>query len=194
MPIDFNKFKKDIEREFKGAAAEGMALITNRDKETIGNAAIDEMKRLILKGVSPIEEFGRFPGYKWVSRANQALKVSRSLSGARRARAREKAADIKNKKYPYSVQKKFPDKRERPVNLFLSGDFLYDLIARAIPNGVEIGFATELSEKKESGHRVGVNAQPKRPIIPQGGESFSSSIYRRIVDTVTNVLRQKFRT
>lgn len=191
MPIDLDKFKRDITKAFKDSADEAITSISDRDKVTIGNAVIAEMTAGILKGVSPIAEFGRFDAYKWVGRANQATKISRRLTGARKTAAKNIAAQAK-KKYPYSVMKKFPDKRERPVNLFLSGEFLYDLEATPITNGVSIGFATRLSELKEQGHREGVNGQPSRPIIPIRGESFNNSIYRRIVDTVTSVLRQKF--
>lgn len=194
VDIDLNKLKRDIVKQFKGKTVEAMALVDNKDKVNIGNDIIREMKNLIKKGVSPIAEFGRFPAYKWAGRANQALKVSRSLTGAKKKRARAKAKSIKSNKYPYSVQHKFPWKRERPVNLELSGDFLYDLEARPLRNGVSIGFATKKAELKEQGHREGVNGQPPRPIIPQKKENFSPSIYRRLVDSLSLVLRRKIRT
>jgi hypothetical protein len=194
MAFDLSKFQAQCKAEFKKAAEKGIYSVTNKDKEDIGYAVIEEMIKLILKGISPIAGKGRFPGYKWVERANQATKIARGLTKGRRKRAREKAAGIKKSRYPYSVMHKYPDKKERPVNLFLSGDFLASLEPRPRRNGIVIGFNNELSEKKEAGHRAGVNDQPPRPIIPQGKEEFAPSIYRRLVDTITKVLRQKIRT
>lgn len=95
--------------------------------------------------------------------------------------------------YPYSVQGQFPNKRPRPVNLFLSGDFLKSL-KRYVSGGsrigerqiLEIGFKDEDSVGevsavvKEDGHRTGANGQARRPIIPQGNERFAQRIERVI--------------
>lgn len=194
MGLNFRKFKADLEREFKLTVHQAINKIDRRDMQKIGDAAIDEMKNLISKGISPIAGEGRFDAYKWVGKANAANKIARSLSKDRRKSARQIAKEVKKKGYPYSVRKDFPDKRERPVNLYLSGDFLKNLKATPLLSGVKIGFSDSLSSKKEQGHREGVNGQPQRPIIPNRDEEFNPSIYRRIVDTVVEVLRKKFRT
>lgn len=192
--IDLLKLKKDLARAFKGAASTAMASIDRKDKFEVGYAIIDEMRNLISKGVSPIAENGRFPAYKWAGRANAVMKVARGLTGDRKKRARQKAQDMKKGKYPYSVQYKYPSKRERPVNLFLSGDFLKDLEVRTRTNGVEVGFYKKKATEIEEGHRIGWNSQPKRPIIPQNDEQFNPSIYRRMLAVITSLVTKKFRT
>lgn len=194
MSINYRKFKADIEREFKTTVNKAMNKIDRKDTMKIGEAVIDEIKTMASKGISPIKQNGRFPAYKWVGKANAIVKVARSLTGERKKSAKQKAANLKKGKYPYSVQRKFPGKRERPVNLFLSGDFLDSLKVIPLARGLRIGFFDKLSVKKEQGHREGANGQPKRPILPTRGEEFSPSIYRRVVDTLTLVLRNKFKT
>ena len=72
-------------------------------------------------------------------------------------------------------------KRERPVNLKLSGDFLKSLTSSVRLNGgTVIYFNSAKSRKKEQGHREEHNNQAKRPIIPQGSEEFAVSIMRKI--------------
>jgi hypothetical protein len=192
--LDLAKLKSDLQRELKRRALETVNGISSSQRVEIGNTVIAEMKNLIAKGISPIAEKGRYAAYKWVGISNQINKAAKNLSGPSRAHARQKAASIKSDKYPYSVMGKYPQKRERPVNLFLSGKFLRDLEARANSRGVTIGFKTELSELKESGHREGVNGQPQRPIIPQGNEKFSPSIYKKIVDALTTAIRKSLRS
>lgn len=81
----------------------------------------------------------------------------------------------------YLNPKRYPGKKkpQRPVNLFLSGDFLQSLKMTAAGGKnafIRIFFSDKLSIKKERGHREGAGGQPRRPIIPQGGESFSEGI------------------
>jgi hypothetical protein len=189
VKVNTAKFKKDLERETGLQVEKAMKSVTRNDKIEVG-----EMKDLISKGVSPIARKGRFDAYKWAGAAAKIMKVARRLSGDRRAKAKQKAESLKKSKYPYSVQKEFPNKRERPVNLYLSGAFLSDLVARPLVKGVAIGFRSRLSELKEQGHREGVNGQPQRPIIPDKGEDFSPSVYRRIVSVVSSILKQRFKT
>lgn len=133
--------------------------------------------------------------------ASEARSRRKNLSIERAFRAKEfksQKQDLKNKinrvRYPYSVQDEFPNKRPRPVNLFLSGDFLSNLtyaLGRAGKKQlITIGFFDELSKKKESGHRVGVNGQPKRPIIPNATESFSQIIKVDILKIMKDVIKR----
>lgn len=171
--------------------------ISKSEKEEIGEAAVDQMKNLISKGISPIEGRGRFPEYKWagnrkdvISAVAAATRGDRS-SGARKERSKSKKAY--SNKYPFSAQKEFPDKRPRPVNLFLSGDFLSNLKVQ-VRNRIFIGFFDKLSSKKEEGHREGANGQPSRPIIPIDGERFSTTIVRKVELKIREILRRKNRT
>lgn len=127
------------------------ALASNR---AIAAILEKKIKDLISKGISPIEGDGRFPAYKAQLEKNK-------------------------KKYPDSVKKKFPNKRRRPVNLFLSGRFLKEL--KAIPkriNLIAVGFFSPYGQKLEQGHREQANGQGYRPIIPDtdAGEDFALSI------------------
>ena len=164
------------------------------------------MLSLISKGISPILGWGRFPEYKNVKQLNSLRRNGKSLRALRKAgsgnQARIRRALSQNKRnqekarkgYPYSVQKTFPNKKPRPVNLFLSGDFLSNLTYALGRVGkkqlITIGFFDELSKKKESGHRVGVNGQPKRPIIPDSTESFSQIIKLDILKIMKDVIKR----
>jgi len=152
--------------------------------ELLGKEVIDAMKKDIARGISPILGDGRFPAYKGVEAA-QAIRKG-AAKGKSGKQARLDAKQLEKKTYPKSVNYKFPDKKPRPVNLKLSGDFLsklsWKLRGVAEKFDVAIGFFDSLSVKKESGHREGVNGQPQRPVIPsKRGEYFSERIQRLIV-------------
>lgn len=143
--------------------------IDQATSEVVGKSVIDEMKDMISKGISPVEGNGRFPAYLAQAKSNKAKKSKSSPGGAKKG-------------YPYSVQGRFPSKRDRPVNLFLSGDFLNNLIFKTVrikgSFSTVIGFFDELSSKKEQGHRDGVHGQPSRPVIPKSQEGFAQRIQR----------------
>lgn len=125
-------------------------------------------------------------------RGKQSALKSRLLGSDARRRQGKIGAAVAAKKeikgYPYSVQKRFPGKRPRPVNLFLSGDFLKALKYfvfggnGAAKASLEIGFSNddELANDMEEGHRIGWLGQGKRPIIPQGSERFAERIDRAV--------------
>jgi hypothetical protein len=89
---------------------------------------------------------------------------------------------ITGKRFPaYKDAKRYPAKQKpaRPVNLWLSGDFLDSLVARVKGTRkptITIGFDSQESNRKESGHREGANGQLERPIIPEGSETFSKGV------------------
>lgn len=215
MGKKIQKLTDDLER-FIAYAKEG---IDDRVADEIANAIVGEMLNLISKGISPIEGRGRFPAYKWAN-ARKTLKESKAAlnkelrrlknsnirrilagKGARKELNRQKKALAKriaatNKGYPYSVQGKYPDKKPRPVNLFLSGKFLSSLefviSGSAGEIGVELGFFDESEAVKEQGHREGANGQPERPIIPVGREDFAISIQRIILKQMEDSLDRAF--
>lgn len=170
------------------------------------------MLQFISKGISPILGSGRFKEYKSISAVRQNRSEQRGLrrsirnigssSSAAVVRLKRKQATLKKsadklkKTYPYSVQKKYPSKKPRPVNLFLSGDFLSNLSYKLGLNGkkrvIEIGYFDALSAKKEQGHREGVNGQPSRPTIPKGGESFNETIKLDIMRILKQAMKKAF--
>lgn len=138
---------------------------TERDAKELGQDLVSEMKSMISKGQSTIEGNGRFPGYK---------------------RAQDKDG------YPNNVRKKHPQKRARPVNLFLSGDFLRDLVSQTFKGklgyGLQVGFFKPESVLKELSHRIGENGQPSRPVIPEANERLAARL--RVI--ISNKFREVF--
>lgn len=141
---------REARKKIEAAIKNASKALKRKDLQDIGNMVIADMKSMISKGTSPIRGRGRFPGYKDSS------------------------------KYPAKINKNYPDKRPRPVNLKLSGDFLDELEAQPATAKVYVGFWDSLSKKKESGHREGVGGQPSRPIIPSKNEEFALSITKKV--------------
>lgn len=187
--LDLNKLrydlKKEIERSIKPKVEDS---IKQQDLVQVGVAACNRMVELISRGISPIEGKGRFPAYKWAGKLNDIRKKLGAKNSKKISRA------IKATKYPYSAMDEYPNKRVRPVNLTLSGKFLEDLQPRVSGKKLKIGYHDNLSSKKESGHREGVNGQPKRPTIPIGNEKLNASVYKEILNTLDSILRKKFRS
>lgn len=199
------KIAKDLEKELSDLIDTLKKKVSKAELDSIGDVAINEMKNLISKGISPIEGKGRFPEYKAAGSLKGAKATSKGLRDALRVGAGKGANDrgiraalsqsTGNEKqaklgYPYSVQKKYPKKRARPVNLELSGDMLDHLTKRsnAAEKSVEIGFYDQKSIKKELGHREGANTQPLRPIIPKANESLAQSIRVKIERAVQAII------
>jgi hypothetical protein len=155
----------------------------------LAKEVIDSMKKDISKGLSPIQGKGRFAAYKGQTKSKAGKEKAKQLGSAgdkRGAKAvRQQVKKQEKKTYPFTVQKDYPGKRVRPVNLHLSGDFLNSLVWKVLGTGkafeVAIGFFDSLSVKKEHGHRYMVGGQPSRPTIPIGEEVFSERIMRLLV-------------
>lgn len=149
----------------------------------LGKALVDEMLDLISKGISTVEGTGRMPAYKAQAKSN-ALRKAGNKAGAKAAKTG----------YPYSVKYKYPDKRDRPVNLKLSGDFLKDL--RFLMDSdrfgffPKIGYGSSKSWDKELGHAEGYNGQPKRPTIPDNQQKFAQRIQRLISSIYKKRIRE----
>lgn len=131
----------------------------------MGRAAVDGIKQSVAAGKSPIrgQRFAQYLG------------------------KRRKGA-AKRRSYPYNVMHKYPGKKDRPVNLHLSGDFLdglgFDVKKNKGQWSVLIGYEGKKSADKEIGHRIGVNGQPSRPTIPRGSEKFIGKIQTAIRNAV----------
>lgn len=131
--------------------------VTRSAGSLAGKMVVDEMKRFISRGRSPIKGSGKFPRYKNVSR------------------------------YPAGR------KPNVPVNLRLTGRFLADLRSKSIRNGTEIFINSQESIKKEDGHRKGANSQPKRPIIPDQGETFTDAILGKAISVFEKDIARRFK-
>lgn len=129
----------------------------------IGDAVVDSMKETINSGLSPVKGEGRFEAY----------------SGANDRR-----------KYPFNVQKQYPNKTLRPVNLTLSGHMLNALSAEPSGGKITIGIGGKEAEKAQR-HQLGDDKSnlPRRRFIPaQSGEQFIVSITRLIRDLYSEAL------
>lgn len=95
----------------------------------------------------------------------------------------------------YKNPDKYPGNKKsaRPVNLYLTGEFLKNLTYKIFKNGesyaVRVGFFDRQSQLIQDGHRVGVNKQPKRPIIPDKNKN--ESFAQRIQRIISGLLRER---
>lgn len=154
--------------------------------------------------------FGKATGSKRVKaftsdlsrRGKQSALKTRLLNSHARRQQKDVRSKTTAKKqlrgYPYTVQKKFPNKKPRPVNLFLRGNFLAALkefITGSSDNGkLAIGFEDFNMEQIEEGHRIGWLGQGKRPIIPQANEKFAQRIQRATEKILGQVIATKLLT
>lgn len=102
-----------------------------------------------------------------------------------------------NGRFPrYKDPKSYPagQKANTPVNLKLSGDFLDALSYRVEKSGSNqstVIFYEGDENLKESGHRDGVNGQPKRPTIPsEKGERFAATIEKEIIEIYEDAINK----
>lgn len=195
VSIDLNKLKRDVNRQLQKFAKQGVQGLTDQDKKFIGDDMVDLMKDFIAKGISPIEGRGRFPAYKGTeaeARLRSTLRKGQSKQVKKLYRRQKaQAKSIKERSYPYNVMRQYPQKRERPVNLWLSGDQMDDLEARSTSTGLSIGYWKAKSVLKEKGHREGANGQRLRPTIPQGNETFTRPIYQRLLQSLQRRLLRR---
>lgn len=143
--------------------------VTSSDAKILGAQVVTEMTKMISKGISPV--------------------------GGKRYEAYKRAGDKRG--YPANARSEFPDKRNRPVNLRLSGEFLQDLTHKVDRNGrgyaPRIGYFEEESKLKEQGHAEGVGGQPKRPTIPESFDGWAVSIQRIILRFYKNLYDKHFK-
>lgn len=204
----------------------GDAVADPKTASAVGFTVRTRMLQLISRGISPILGYGRFPEYKAATRRKVAKRGSAFLGRELRklnsriragggssfsaiARLRAKRDQLKILKqvaatkaartgYPYNTKQfKAGLKFARPVNLFLTGDFLRSLtftVKKALGKGViEIGYFESKQAIKEKGHREGANGQPKRPTLPKGDERWNETIrldiMRLLRDAITKAVR-----
>jgi hypothetical protein len=148
--------------------------VVNSSTQTkLGTEVIKLMKDAMGAGLSPVKGFGRYAGYA----------VTRT--GRKNA-------------YPKNVQKQYPGKTVRPVNLKLTGDLWDAITHQKRKNGVSIGHHTPTVDihKKFETHNVGVDPLvPQRKYLPDEGEGFIVSIMREIKDIylrrIKDIIRSK---
>ncbi len=130
----------------------------------------------------------------------------RTAESAAKAAVAEMKRLISKGKSPISgvnfkkLSKKYADREkggDTTPNLNLSGKFLQSLWGRSAKIGgawvSRISYNTNLSKKKESGHREGVNGQPKRPTLPEEGEKFKRSVMKAYMDAIRKGVKRRRR-
>ena len=132
----------------------------------IGEYVTQEMRGMISKGISPIGGVGRFPGYKASYVSAMKNEPLKSLG-----------------------------KKQRPVNLTLTGEFLRSLSYRVEQTrdhgkAIIVGYFIEPSISKELGHATGANSQLIRGTIPDAGSDFAVTIQRGIIKRVNEAIRR----
>lgn len=142
--------------------------ISSSVAKSIAASVVSEMKRLIATGKSTIAGRGNFGAYR----------------GEYRRR-------IQKYGYVYSEGDKY-SKQLKPVNLKVSGKFLDSLrsLSQKTKSGYAavIGFTTKRSNLLETGHRDGANGQAERPIIPQEGERFVTTIQQLYLSIINEAI------
>lgn len=204
----FPEYKvKKLQRDAQSAIKSARAGRAATKKAAADSKKLTKRTRLVAKAA---KFAGKLTGSKAAKnyakdlsrRGKQAALKTRLLNS--RARREQKgirgqvAAKKEIKGYPYTVQKRYPTKKPRPVNLFLTGAFLGKLQAAVFGSErdgkLSIGFEDFKAEQMEEGHRIGWLGQGKRPIIPQGNEKFAQRIQRVAEKILGQVLATKLLT
>lgn len=158
--------------------------IPTRFKKEMAEDTIDEMKRLITRGQSPVKGFGRFDAYVAQREPEVNIKI------------------LARKKYPYGVREEFPGKKVRPVNLTLTGEMLDALTYKRVGKNIRIGYfrglfgfgSKELVEKVSNAQRGNPEKNiPQRKFLPTDGEGFVQSVMRVIKNSLLKALKTKLR-
>lgn len=125
---------------------------------------------------------------------NQLKIIEKNLLEEIKDNIKKGISPISGSRFPaYKNPKRYPGKRKpkRPVNLFLTGQFLRSLRVRVNIVGqalsIRVFFTNEKAKDKERGHRDGANGQPKRPIIPAPNQLFSKRIMLELRRALTRI-------
>jgi hypothetical protein len=153
------------------------------DLQEAGEIAIVAIKKLIASGTSPVDGFGRYEAY---------------------GSQRNKVKGQKSKGYPLNVQKDFPNKKVRPVNLFLSGELMEALEfqvkfrLQSFKTKLSIGFFGNISKSLREKIDTAQNGNalkniPQRKILPGPGEAFTISIQRAIKNALVESIKKSLK-
>jgi hypothetical protein len=153
--------KTKVKLKFDGSLrhfARGSVVDLGLQRE-LGETVLREMSDRIARGQSPVRGVGRFEGY-----AGQRLSGSKPRSQL----------------YPFSVRRKFPQKKLRPVNLSLTDKYLDTLSFRPKINGIFFGhYGLSVKQKKMfETHNEGKHSYvPQRKYLPnKRGDRFVVAI------------------
>lgn len=146
--------------------------INRRFQKDLGETIVEAIKDATDSGLSPVKGRGRFVAYS-----------------VQRNEANTQAE--KKKLYPRNVLNKYPSKRDRPVNLRLSGELMKSLSFRATTKGVSVGHFNpnaDIKEKFEAHNEGSKPNVPQRKYLPTKGDTFNATIMRKIKEAVLSNL------
>lgn len=156
-------FKVTIKLDTLKAIADPKKIMNAKTQKDLGSKTLDAIKDRVAIGLSPVKGVRRYMAY---------------------------ASTRNGKGYPNTpdIQKKFPNKSTRPVNLKLSGEFLDALEHKKKSGGVEIGWFNPTRHIKNliETHQQGLHPDvPRRQVLPTDeGNEFVSPIQRLIKNIV----------
>lgn len=158
-------------------------IVTKGFGTVLGRKIEIEIRRDISAGKSPVKGVGRFAKY-----------IGPSLSSGLRGKTKKA---VEKSFYPGSVRGKYPDKKNRPVNLRLSGDYLKKLKNRTFAGIVEIGFFTldKVTRGKFQTHNNGTHKHvAQRKHLPTAKrDKFTPRIQRMVKKLYTNRIKSILR-
>lgn len=147
-------------------------VLSPKNSQKVGKEIIESSRALIATGQSPVAGYGRFENY----------------SGAKQSIGGKKKA---NKGYPFNVQKQYPNKQVRPVNLELTGEMLDALEVKPTGTGPRVGIFDSAMSERARKHNLGDpdHGIPERHFWPtRAGEKFTATIQRNIKDTYADIV------
>ncbi len=169
----------DINKDLKG-------LKDTKFLKELGQLTVEESKKFIKRGISPVDGAGRYEDY---SGQKNLTKERASKRSVRRVGNNKKAG----RGYPYNVMGKYPDKKVKPVNLFLSGNMLKDFSFEVVMGFLRVGWIDDRSKftKLALYHNEGTKNMPARPILPTvRGEQFNATIRSSIQNYINKKLEE----
>lgn len=178
-------------------------IASRKFQNKLGDRVLDMVKDSIAIGKSPVKGQGRYVAYHAARVHGSALNI---LKKDKRAAGFHKRDGIRDeidrevgrikvaqaKLYPNSVKDKYPSKKNRPINLWLSGDLMNALKWRRSLGGVTIGLIRASRKLKAifRSHNEGIR-NPRRAILPTGQkQQFTALIKRSIKNLYLARIRQ----
>ena len=144
-------------------------IVDGPTKDLLGKFVDVSTKERVARGLSPVRGVGRFPAYAVQRKTAQARHIKKSLSGSRRKSINSKISNAKDSLYPRTVKDKFPDKKDRPINLYLDGTFLSNIGYNWTKLGIEYGLQSDrkLMVDMFQTHNNGTHKDvPQRKFVP----------------------------
>lgn len=137
---------------------------SKRNLEELGRVAVDEMRKSLQRGISPVRGSRRLETY------------SKSYTEAIKKGYLEKS------------------KRVRPVNLILSGEMLRALEYKAERNLLEVGIWDSEMAERASFHQDGTPNMPQRRFIPtERDEYLTVTIDRALINKLKDIINRSIK-